>query len=74
MCVKLYEVTKKLVGSSGRLRESKPSWVTRYCVDMTTREIFYPQDYIKAPVYNRIFVWPDDVSEAVSRLNLTPGE
>lgn len=73
MCVKLYDVTKKLVGSGGRLRETKPSWVTRYCVDMTTREIFYPQDYIKVPPYNRIFIWPDDVSEAVSRLNLIPG-
>ena len=73
MCVKLYDVTKKLVASGGRFRESNPSWISRYCVDMTTREIYYPQEYIKVLPYNRIFVWPNDVSEAVSRLNLTPG-
>jgi hypothetical protein len=49
-------------------------WITRYCVNMTTREIFYPQNYHKVRAYNRIFVWPDDVAEAVDSMNLLPAE
>jgi hypothetical protein len=52
----------------------RSGWITRYCVDMTTREIFYPQNYHKVAQYNRIFVWPDDVAEAVGRMNLLPVE
>jgi len=69
MCVRLYEITSKLL--SGKSAK-KDSWVTRYCVDMTTREIFPPQDYHKVKPYNRIFVWPKDVSNAVGRMNLLP--
>ena len=39
---------------------------------MTTREVFYPQDYIKVKPYNHIFIWPDDVAEAVAKMNLLP--
>jgi hypothetical protein len=39
---------------------------------MTTREVFFPQDYFKVKPYNRIFVWPDDISEAVGKMNLLP--
>ena len=69
MCVKLYEITRKIVNK-------KPvktnSWITRYCVDMTTREIFPPQDYHKIKPYNRIFLWTKDVSSAVGKMNLLP--
>ena len=69
MCVRLYEVTRKIINK-------KPvktnSWITRYCVDMTTREIFPPQDYHKIKPYNRIFLWAKDVSSAVGKMNLLP--
>ncbi|MBN2030948.1 thermonuclease family protein [bacterium] len=74
MCVKLYEVTKKLVDGKKVSSNERYGWVTRYCVDMTTRKIFYPQNYHKVPSYNRIFIWPDDLSEAVGKMNLVPGE
>ena len=74
MCVRLYEVTKKLVDGKKISSRERYGWITRYCVDMTTREIFYPQDYYKVAPYNRIFVWPDDVAEAVGRMNLVPAE
>jgi endonuclease YncB( thermonuclease family) len=74
MCVRLYEVTKKLVSGQGLSSGERDGWVTRFCVDMTTREIFYPQDYYKVAPYNRIFIWPEDVSEAVGRMNLLPTE
>ncbi|NTV07080.1 MAG: thermonuclease family protein [Chlorobium limicola] len=74
MCVKLYEVTKKIVDGKKVNSEEKYSWISRFCMDMTTREIFYPQDYFKVKPYNRIFIWPEDITEAVGRLNLVPGE
>ena len=72
MCIKLYEVTKKLLNGKKFARSEKEEWVSRYCVDMTTREVFFPQDYFKVKPYNRIFVWPDDISEAVGKMNLLP--
>jgi endonuclease YncB( thermonuclease family) len=72
MCVKLYQVTKKLVGGEKLSGEEKRGWISRYCADMTTREVFFPQDYFKVKPYNRIFVWPKDISEAVGRMNLLP--
>ena len=72
MCVKLYDVTKKLLSGKKLARSEREGWISRYCVDMTTREVFFPQDYFKVKPYNRIFVWPDDISEAVGKMNLLP--
>ena len=69
MCVRLYETTRKIINKKP---VKKGSWITRYCVDMTTREIFSPQDYHKIKPYNRIFLWAKDVSSAVGKMNLLP--
>jgi len=74
MCVKLYKVTKKLVGGRKLSSKERYGWVTRFCADMTTREVFYPQGYYKVKPYNRIFIWPDDVTEAVGKMNLLPAK
>lgn len=74
MCVKLYDVTKKLVQGKKLPTSEKYGWVERYCVDMTTREVFSPQDYHKVKPYNRIFIWPEDIAEAVGKMNLLPPE
>jgi len=74
MCVRLYDVTKKLVAGEKVSSRERYGWISRYCVDMTTGAIFYPQNYHKVAPYNRIFVWPDDVAEAVVRMNLLPAE
>jgi endonuclease YncB( thermonuclease family) len=73
MCVKLFEVTEKLTSGKTLSSAEKHGWISRYCVDMTTREIFYPEEYHKVAPYNRIFIWPDNVTEAVGRLNLIAG-
>jgi endonuclease YncB( thermonuclease family) len=70
MAVKLYKVTKRLEEGEILSGWERYSWVSRYCADMTTRDIYFPQDYYKVPPYNRIFIWPDDVNKAVSALNL----
>ncbi len=72
MCIKLYEVTRKIVQGKKLSNREKYSWISRFCMDMTTREIYYPQAYFKVKPYNRIFIWPEDVTEAVGRLNLSP--
>lgn len=72
MCVKLYQITQRLVDGEDLNRYVKGGWISRYCVDMTTREVFYPQDYFKVKTYNRIFLWPNDVAEAVTTMNLVP--
>jgi len=72
MCVRLYQITKRLLSGEKVPRRERYGWISRYCVDMTTREVFYPQNYFRVQPYNRIFVWPDDVAEAVAKMNLLP--
>jgi len=71
---RLHEITKKLINGKKLSSKERNAWIYRYCLDMTTREIFYPQSYYKVAPYNRIFVWPEDVTEAVAALNLLPGK
>jgi hypothetical protein len=72
MCHKLWKVTKKLVKGEKVESRERYGWVERYCTDMTTREIFQPQDYHKVKPFNRVFLWSKDVTEAVGKLNLSP--
>ena len=72
MCVRLHGVTKKLVQGRKLSNAERYSWISRYCVDVTAREIHYPQSYFKVKTYNRIFIWPENVTEAVGKLNLLP--
>ncbi len=74
MSVRLYEVTERLMNGARMSETERSGWISRYCVDMTTREIFYPQRYFRVPPYHRVFVRPEDVNRAVSQLNLVPGE
>ena len=74
MCVKLFNITKKLTNGRKLSSAEKAAWISRYCVDITTGKIYYPQNYIHVQPYNRIFIWPQDVTDAVARLNLVPGE
>ena len=74
MSVKLFGITKKLVNGRKLSSSERSGWISRYCFDMTTREIYYPQEYHLVEPYNRIFIWPKDVTEAVGRLNLLPAQ
>ena len=72
MCVKLYKVTKKLLNGAKMSSARRYGWISRYCADMTTKKVYYPQDYFKVDPYNRIFIWSKDVGEAVGMMNLSP--
>jgi len=71
MCYRLWEVTNKLESGKKLSSKEKFGWVERFCVDMTTLAIYEPQEYYKVKPYNRIFIWPEDVNEAVGKLNLS---
>ncbi|MBA2848456.1 nuclease [Thermosulfuriphilus ammonigenes] len=73
MCVRLYEVMRKLIKGKRLSSQERKGWITRYCADLTTCKIYEPQDYHRVPPYNRLFIWPEDVTEAVGRLNLVSG-
>jgi endonuclease YncB( thermonuclease family) len=70
---RLFVITDRL--EKGRIlsQRERSAWITRYCCDMTTREIFEPQQYHKVLPYNRVFVEPKDANEAVGRISLVPG-
>lgn len=74
MTTKLFKTTKRLVDGEVLSESQRKNWISRYCVDLTTREIYYPEYYLRVAPYNRLFIWPDNVSEAVSSLNLVPGD
>ena len=63
----------RLVSGEKFSPSERASWVSRYCVDMTSREIYEPQDYYRVALWNRIFIWSADVMDAVSKMNLLPG-
>ncbi|MEL7268939.1 MAG: thermonuclease family protein [Bacteroidota bacterium] len=73
MCMKLHKTMKDAKPSNGFfIKES--SWVTRFCVDMTTLKVYTPQKYYQVEPHNRIFIWPKDIRQAVGELNLIAAE
>jgi endonuclease YncB( thermonuclease family) len=69
---KLYRITKK-IDTNGRLNAGEEySWRERYCVDMRTRVLHGPEDCFGIEPEYRLWIWPQDLNEAVGRLNLTP--
>jgi endonuclease YncB( thermonuclease family) len=73
MMVKLYEITSRLIGGESLSPSQRSAWIERYCVDLTNRGIYYPENYFRVAPYNRLFLWPKDVADAVGKLNLVPG-
>ena len=72
MAVKLHKITKRLVDGEKLSSSQRKDWIDRYCVDMTTQQIYYPEQYYKVAPYDRLFVWSKDVAQAVAQLNLVP--
>ncbi|MFE6923359.1 thermonuclease family protein [Nocardia sp. NPDC057663] len=67
---KLYDIAATIV--AGKTPKDRYSWRQRYCVDMRTRRLHGPEDYIDIdPVY-RLWIWPGDVRAAIADLNLIP--
>ena len=69
LCIKLHKACKDAKASQGFFIKEK-DWVQRYCIDVTNLKIYNPQEYIKVKPFNRLFIWPKDVRDAVGELNL----
>ncbi|MDR7274591.1 thermonuclease family protein [Catenuloplanes atrovinosus] len=68
---RLFQITRTLV--EGRdLTGSPRAWRERYCADMRTRELFGPEDYFRVTPEYRLWLWPDDLRNAIRDLNLLP--
>lgn len=67
---KLYTIAQAIV--AGESPQNRYGWRERYCADLRTRLLYGPEDYLNIPPAYRLWVWPADVSEAISRLNLVP--
>jgi endonuclease YncB( thermonuclease family) len=68
----LYAVTKKIVDGREVTNAERFGWRERYCADMRNRQLHGPEDYVDVPPEYRLWIWPRDVADAVSRLNLVP--
>jgi hypothetical protein len=68
---KLFQITHKKVNNIA-LKVDERSWRERYCVDMRTRTLHGPEDYVGVEPEYRLWIWSKDLNEAVGRLNLTP--
>ncbi len=72
MLEKLYGISKKIADGKDLSFKDKIGWRSRYAIDMRDRLIYGPEDYMDVPQPYRIWLWPDDVQEAMGTLNLTP--
>jgi hypothetical protein len=62
---KLFRITEDKVNNVP-LKVDERTWRERYWVDMRVRTLHGPE-----PEY-RLWIWPQDINQAVGRLNLTP--
>ncbi len=72
MCEKLYSITRKIAEGQTLSWPDRLAWRSRYCADMRDRTLHGPEDYMDVPQAYRIWLWPDDVQDAIGRLNLVP--
>lgn len=73
MCEKLYGITKKITTEGTLLTYPEQlGWRKRYCADMRNRQLFGPEDYFNIPEPYRLWIWPEDVQQSISMLNLVP--
>ncbi|MFG2059429.1 thermonuclease family protein [Micromonospora sp. NPDC048930] len=68
---KLFQITRRKVDNQP-LTVDERSWRERYCADMRTRTLHGPEDYFGIDPEYRLWIWPQDLRDAVGRLNLTP--
>jgi endonuclease YncB( thermonuclease family) len=68
---KLFQITRTKVNNQ-LLRVDERSWRERYCADMRSRSLHGPEDYFGIDPEYRLWIWPQDLRDAIARLNLTP--
>jgi hypothetical protein len=69
---KLFHITRRIVNGQDLPPEQARGWRERYCADMRSRTLHGPEDYFSTPPEYRLWIWPQDLRQAVSTLNLSP--
>jgi hypothetical protein len=69
---KLFHITRRIVNGQDLPPAEARAWRERYCADMRNRTLHGPEDYFITPPEYRLWIWPQDLRQAVSTLNLTP--
>jgi endonuclease YncB( thermonuclease family) len=69
---RLFQITDKIVKGENVSPAERFSWRERYCVDMRSRTLHGPEDYLEIPPSCRLWLWQRDVQAAVASLNLVP--
>lgn len=72
MCRRLVSLMRAVEAGDEIAPARWTNWVERYCCDISTAELFAPQDYHLVEPWNRLFIWPKDVRRARSDLGLVP--
>ncbi|MEL6572909.1 MAG: nuclease [Pseudomonadota bacterium] len=72
MLEKLHRITKKIASGTTLSFKEKIAWRSRYAFDARDRVLYGPEDYMDIPPPYRIWLWPEDVQQAMGMLNLTP--
>jgi hypothetical protein len=68
---KLFQITRDKVNNVP-LKVDERSWRERYCADMRTRVLHGPVHYVGIDPQYRLWIWPQDLNQAVGHFNLTP--
>ncbi len=69
---KLHAITRRIVDGADLPGSERFAWRERYCVDLRSRVLHGPEDYVGIPPEYRLWLWRADVPDAMSRLNLVP--
>ncbi len=72
MMEKLHGVTRSLLAGEPP-RDGPKGWRSRLCIDMGTRDLRGPEDYLAVPHHRRLWVWPEDVDRARQAFGLAGG-
>jgi endonuclease YncB( thermonuclease family) len=69
---KLHAITRRIAEGADLPGSERFAWRERYCVDLRSRVLHGPEDYVGIPPEYRLWLWRADVPDAISRLNLVP--
>ncbi|MDC9701389.1 MAG: nuclease [Alphaproteobacteria bacterium] len=72
MCEKLYTISARLEKGEKLKGKERRAWRSRYVADMRNRLLYDPEGYTEIPIHYRLWIWPNDLKEAIGMLNLKP--
>jgi len=72
MCTRLIKLMLKVRIGAELSSGEWTGWIDRYCADISSAQLYGPQDYVRVEPWNRLFIRAADARKAVADLNLEP--